>query len=430
MTIAGRAMPTLGFAEQNARELRDKLVRYSGFDAQCISLVPRPTPDRIISAITDWASVDRGIRPALFGFFYTGHAHRGGLLTGEGPLQIDDVHRAIKAVGAQIDLIWLDACNAEALAGEPPVRAQGFEPAFNPFARLDESVTTREATIWMLSSSSDQLSYEDPRLGAGIFTRYFLDGFLQANPSADRVSLRELWQYARERTVRHARSMDLVQEPRLRIVGRWSRPIEFVRRGGPRGRLVLSHELAGSYRVRHDGGSRVETVFKRPGEVVELLVAPGIVEVVESERPTSVPPQWTSGRKEWTVVATSGQTVRLGRARTTESPVTQRVIGTVVEGQPACRVVRSEPKGDRRWTRGTSTDLDLEILGHDIRMYRIRWFRAGWSQWYVPGLNDMDWKVDPADGSLRRLWTYFYDHDYEYLICDQPESNDDRALID
>jgi hypothetical protein len=34
----------------------------------------------------------------------------------------------------------------------------------------------------------------------------------------------------------------------------------------------------------------------------------------------------------------------------------------------------------------------------------------------VPGQNDVDTKVN-ADGSVRRMWSYFDDHTFEYEVC-------------
>lgn len=46
----------------------------------------------------------------------------------------------------------------------------------------------------------------------------------------------------------------------------------------------------------------------------------------------------------------------------------------------------------------------------EILAYRIKWFKGGWSRWFVPGVNDADSKVK---GDL--MWRYFRDHESQYI---------------
>ncbi len=52
----------------------------------------------------------------------------------------------------------------------------------------------------------------------------------------------------------------------------------------------------------------------------------------------------------------------------------------------------------------------------EVLNYRIQWFSGTWSEWYTPGVNDLDWKTNP-DGSYRLVWAYFGDHTHEYQKC-------------
>ncbi|KAH3710223.1 hypothetical protein DPMN_069694 [Dreissena polymorpha] len=61
-----------------------------------------------------------------------------------------------------------------------------------------------------------------------------------------------------------------------------------------------------------------------------------------------------------------------------------------------------------------------------IIAYRIQWFNGSWSTWFGPDLNDLDIKfnINSAtcaapikDRSMRRMWSYFYDHIHEFIIC-------------
>lgn len=68
------------------------------------------------------------------------------------------------------------------------------------------------------------------------------------------------------------------------------------------------------------------------------------------------------------------------------------------------------------WSLGLNTELDSINLKGKIIAYKIQWFDGSWSGWYVPGKNDIDWKVN-GDSTMRRVWSYFTDHNYLYIIC-------------
>ncbi|MBS3109125.1 PKD domain-containing protein [Candidatus Woesearchaeota archaeon] len=62
------------------------------------------------------------------------------------------------------------------------------------------------------------------------------------------------------------------------------------------------------------------------------------------------------------------------------------------------------------------TFASLSTLSHpEILKYRIMW-GGGWSDWYTPGINDVDWKTND-DGTRRRVWAYFNDHTHEIMVC-------------
>ncbi len=74
------------------------------------------------------------------------------------------------------------------------------------------------------------------------------------------------------------------------------------------------------------------------------------------------------------------------------------------------------PLGNPNGT-GPFEQLDLATSTHpEILQYRIQWVAGSWSPWYVPGVNDLDWKNN-LDGTARRIWSYFDDHTHEYINC-------------
>ncbi len=44
----------------------------------------------------------------------------------------------------------------------------------------------------------------------------------------------------------------------------------------------------------------------------------------------------------------------------------------------------------------------------ELLMYRVKWFKGGWSRWFIPGVNDDDSKVKG-----HRMWRYFSDHQWQ-----------------
>ncbi|HEY9800211.1 MAG TPA: hypothetical protein V6D25_07620 [Leptolyngbyaceae cyanobacterium] len=71
------------------------------------------------------------------------------------------------------------------------------------------------------------------------------------------------------------------------------------------------------------------------------------------------------------------------------------------------------------WYLGLNTEIDQKILKGDVIAYKIRW-SSGWSGWYVTGVNDLDAKFNTGNKTMRRIWSYFTDHQHLYIICYQP----------
>lgn len=94
------------------------------------------------------------------------------------------------------------------------------------------------------------------------------------------------------------------------------------------------------------------------------------------------------------------------RNETDQNPVVleDAVVKEVVE-TPGFQLVQ----GSSNWPRGAPYYSDSSA-NPKILVYRVKWFRGGWSRWFVPGINDGDSKVK---GDL--MWRYFSDHAYEYV---------------
>ena len=85
--------------------------------------------------------------------------------------------------------------------------------------------------------------------------------------------------------------------------------------------------------------------------------------------------------------------------------------------QAQCTEVTEAPTQDGRWVQGLNTNVDQTIKGGRIVAYQIRWFPGNWSGWYVTGVNDIDRKYNTQNSTMRRIWSYFYDHEHKYIIC-------------
>lgn len=85
--------------------------------------------------------------------------------------------------------------------------------------------------------------------------------------------------------------------------------------------------------------------------------------------------------------------------------------------QAQCTEVTEGRTDDGRWGQGLSTNVDQTVKGGEIVAYQIQWFNGNWSEWYVTGVNDIDAKYNPHDSTMRRRWSYFYDHTHKYIIC-------------
>lgn len=97
-----------------------------------------------------------------------------------------------------------------------------------------------------------------------------------------------------------------------------------------------------------------------------------------------------------------------------------------ISSQARCTEVTRGPTRDCRWPAGLNTNVDQIVRGGEIVAYQIRWFNGRWSGWYVTGVNDIDGKfntgvrtcsITTRANSMRRMWSYFYDHTHKYIIC-------------
>lgn len=85
--------------------------------------------------------------------------------------------------------------------------------------------------------------------------------------------------------------------------------------------------------------------------------------------------------------------------------------------QSKCTLQSSRATRNMNWVKGLSRNVDYQILGGRIAAFQLQWFSGAWSGWYVPGINDIDIKFNTGPKTARRMWSYFYDHNFRYIIC-------------
>jgi hypothetical protein len=78
---------------------------------------------------------------------------------------------------------------------------------------------------------------------------------------------------------------------------------------------------------------------------------------------------------------------------------------------------------------GFNARVDEKVYGGRIIAYRVQWPSGAWSDWFVPGMNDLDCQYNTAAfapymcpmpylaNSLRKMWAYFTDHNHTIIIC-------------
>jgi hypothetical protein len=82
---------------------------------------------------------------------------------------------------------------------------------------------------------------------------------------------------------------------------------------------------------------------------------------------------------------------------------------------------------DCRWPSGMNSRMDEIVYKGRIAAYKIQWNSGTWSDWFVPGMNDLDSKINPAEkpecslpylaNSMRKAWAYFIGHTHKIIIC-------------
>jgi hypothetical protein len=276
-------LPPLMHAEREARLLKERLVGISNFDKseKRTRLLTAATIDDVKKAFAELASQRQEDEALLDNFdsifllYFTGHGLSGKLLLRDGPLFDDTLTELFNSVGADFSVGVFDACYAGSLYSELKEKGIRPEQAFNIGQTLPSEVLSAKGSVWLVSSGSDQPSYEDDHLG-GVFTHFFIEALVKAEPDGPGITLERIWQYAQKKTTRYAAQRSRRQVPEQLVYKmRAQGPVYF---SFPRPRsatLVLSKELEGKFALSYASGHLTEVFTKKRGSQESIPVFAG-----------------------------------------------------------------------------------------------------------------------------------------------------------
>jgi hypothetical protein len=188
----------LHYARLDAERVRDLLTELGDVASARAILVRAEAPAEIREALREAAGRaaelhDAGYR-VTFLFYYSGHGDEDSLHLHDGRFRIDELHRLVDAMHADVRLVILDSC-----------RGMGRVKGVTPAAEFDLSAVPRGPTgsVEIRASADGEAAQESDDLRGSVFTHFLLSG-LRGAADADgdrRVTLAELYAYAYRRTL-------------------------------------------------------------------------------------------------------------------------------------------------------------------------------------------------------------------------------------
>lgn len=272
--LGGPDEPRLMYAERDAQRVADVLTRVGGVAAENLLLLLGPDPDDVTRALASFAQrmtsrAEAG--PPIVFVYYSGHADSLSLHLGRKSLQFSNFKAAVRAVGADVSVVVVDACRSGGL-----MRVKGAA-IDQPFAIDVQDQLASEGFAIVTSSSESEDAQESERLGGGVFTHHFLVGLLgAADSSADRkVTLDEAYRYAYTQTLATTSASAVVQHPTYAfdLRGRDELVVTWLDATAGLGRVRL--EDAGHYFLIERFGQRSVAAEVEARAATELVLPPG-----------------------------------------------------------------------------------------------------------------------------------------------------------
>ncbi|MFT7625788.1 MAG: hypothetical protein ACI9WU_004979 [Myxococcota bacterium] len=263
------------FAERDAVRVADVLSRLGGVPNENVVLLRGADADSVVRGmhilgrrIEEQRRKEPDLRPVVF-VYYSGHAGAQRLHLSGTRLSFRNLTRAVKATGAEVGVVVVDACHSGGLTRvKGGVKAKPF--AFDVRNELDTS-----GMAIITSSADGEDAQESDRLRGGVFTHHLVTGLLGvADSSRDgTVSLTEAYRYAHDQTVRTTSSSRFIQHPTYSFQLRGKQELIVTRLAGGAGLGAVQLGAAGSYLILEDEGAGpivAELTAREPGALVRL----------------------------------------------------------------------------------------------------------------------------------------------------------------
>lgn len=203
---AGGRVADLRYAENDARKVKELLVKVAGYPRQNIwmqlgkpaSIVTRTMGEIRRKLLEVRQRVGTKSRIILF-VYYSGHALKGKLLLGQSSLRFQMLKTFMKETQASLRFAVIDACESGSMTKLKGLRRTKESFRF-PSVRL---TPTTKGEVIITATGNKESAHEDSRLKGGIFTHYFLSGLRGA---ADHnhdgfVTLEEAYTYSYNRSL-------------------------------------------------------------------------------------------------------------------------------------------------------------------------------------------------------------------------------------
>ena len=201
---ASRGTGPLYYAEADAERVADLLTGLGGVAPEHVLLLRSPTLGQVEGALVRIGEQIAAHRAsgghATLLFYYSGHAEPDAVQLGpRSSLDYDAIRGALEATGADVRLLFFDACFA---GGATRTKGARRAPGFLQEARAE---VTAAGEVVITSSASDEASQESDEIGGSYFTHYLLSGLRGAADESGEgeVTLEEAYRYVYHRTVAH-----------------------------------------------------------------------------------------------------------------------------------------------------------------------------------------------------------------------------------
>lgn len=261
----------LRYAHADARLMADVLVRVSRFAREDVHVLLEPHAADVLAVLE---RVGRSARAsngdAMLVFYYSGHSDGQYVFPNGEPLALAALRDHVIKTGARVRVGILDTCR-----GGSWTRAKGVSVGA-PLDPVDLMDVATEGTALLSSSSGIENAHEADAVGGSFFTHHVVAGLLgAADKSGDgNVTLQEIFEYAKERTVRDsARLASTPQHPSFDVQLRGRQDVVLAQIAASTSALSLSQVSA--LEVIHLG-TGVTVVETPPGKKeLRLVLVPG-----------------------------------------------------------------------------------------------------------------------------------------------------------